>query len=79
MEADPDKDLRDRIGDPLGYVEREHGDIIRRYETASKLSRWLILRQNPDVKLYFEARKYSQSVRDAIISAQQNEGQLIVH
>lgn len=69
MEANPAKELLDRIVNRHEIAEKEHGETIRRYEQAGRISRWLIRRSNPEAVRYFEYLQAQQSVRDAIRDA----------
>ena len=75
---DCDKQLRDKLADPMGYIEREYGDDIRRYEAAGKIGRWLMRRRDPDVAEFSDFINAERSVTVAIQSAQQNESNIVV-
>jgi|GEM_PF-2735524 hypothetical protein len=76
-ELERDSRLRLILENPLEY-DRQMSEQMRALESKSKLSRWLILRKNVELRDYIEYREAQQSVRDAQESAYKNEGRDIV-
>ena len=72
-------ELRERLVDHDGYMQRAYGDLIERFQHSKGLRRAILTRRYPEVAIYVEYLEAQQSVTDALRSAYANEGQIIIH